>query len=276
MRLGSNEEIKSDTHYTTPSGNTIEIKKSIKDLGVWLSDDCTFNDHIQKTTVKAKDMISWILRSFKTRKQELMLTLYKMLVLPILEYCSVLWAPLDVGNTQKLDEIQWTFIRKVNSNAVKDYWKRLKDLKLYSLQRRRDRYRIIYVWKVLEGHVPNVNSKISSKPHVRLGRMCEIPTVKNGKQSKIINASFPVHGQRLFNTLPKCLRDITGVKLDTFKRALDKHLKRVPDEPQLPGYTAYRRTSSNSLIHMTKFTENLPGCSFSLEIKELLDIAGSA
>ena len=276
MRLGSNEEIKSDTHYTTPSGNTIEIKKSIKDLGVWLSDDCTFNDHIQKTTVKAKDMISWILRSFKTRKQELMLTLYKMLVLPILEYCSVLWAPLDVGNTQKLDEIQWTFIRKVNSNAVKDYWKRLKDLKLYSLERRRDRYRIIYVWKVLEGHVPNVNSKISSKPHVRLGRMCEIPTVKNGKQSKIINASFPVHGQRLFNTLPKCLRDITGVKLDTFKRALDKYLKRVPDEPQLPGYTAYRRTSSNSLIHMTKFTENLPGCSFSLEIKELLDIAGSA
>ena len=93
-----------------------------------------------------------------------------------------------------------------------------KDLKLYSLERRRDRYRIIYIWKVLEGHVPNVNSKISSKTHVRLGRMCEIPNVKNGKLAKIINASFPVHGQRLFNTLPKCL--LTGVELDSFKRAL--------------------------------------------------------
>ena len=105
--------------------------------------------------------------------------------------------------------------------------------------------------------------------------MCEIPTVKNGKQAKIVNASFPVHGQRLFNALPKCLRELTGVKLDTFKCALDKHLKRVPDEPQLPGYTAYRRTSSNSLIHMAKFAENLPGCSFSLESKDLLDTAGS-
>ena len=66
MRLGPNEQIKSDTHYTTPSGKTIEIKKSIKDLGVWLSDDCTFNDHIQNTIVKAKNMVPWILRSFKT------------------------------------------------------------------------------------------------------------------------------------------------------------------------------------------------------------------
>ena len=37
------------------------------------------------------------------------------------------------------------------------YNERLKALKLYSLQRRRERYCIIYVWKVLEGLVPNVS-----------------------------------------------------------------------------------------------------------------------
>ena len=30
-------------------------------------------------------------------------------------------------------------------------------LKLYSLQRRRERYIIIYVWKILEGLVPNLS-----------------------------------------------------------------------------------------------------------------------
>ena len=134
LRLGQNEQIKAETHYTTPLGKTIESKKVVKDLGVWLADDCTFNEHINITIAKAKDMISWILRSFKTRKQELMLTLYKMLVLPILEYCSVLWTPLDVGNIQKLDEIQWTFIRKIACGGTKDYWKRLSEMKLYSLE----------------------------------------------------------------------------------------------------------------------------------------------
>ena len=33
-------------------------------------------------------------------------------------------------------------------------------LKLYSLQRRRDRYTIIYVWKILESIVSNLNIPI--------------------------------------------------------------------------------------------------------------------
>ena len=37
------------------------------------------------------------------------------------------------------------------------YSKRLETLKLYSLQRRRDRYSIIYVCKIVEGLVPNTS-----------------------------------------------------------------------------------------------------------------------
>ena len=66
-------------------------------------------------------------------------------------------------------------------------------------------------------------------------------------------ASIPVRGQRLFNTLPKEVRDITGCEVETFKRELDKYLRGVPDEPQIPGYTAQRRADTNSLLHMTRF-----------------------
>ena len=132
----------------------------------------------------------------------------------------------------------------------KDYWKRLKSLKLYSLQRRRERYRIIYIWKVLEGHVPNVNNKVISTLHTRLGRKCKIPSIPSGRLGKIREASLAFNGAKLFNVLPKPLRDMSGVKLEAFKSALDRFLRTIPDEPQIPGYTACRRADSNSIIHM--------------------------
>ena len=36
------------------------------------------------------------------------------------------------------------------------YHQRLNALRLYSLQRRRDRYIVIYMWKILENLVPNL------------------------------------------------------------------------------------------------------------------------
>jgi hypothetical protein len=264
-RLGPNDTIKNETSYTSPSGKIIEMKKTVKDLGVLMSDDCTFSAHIASVIEKAKNMASWVLRTFRTREAKPMLLLYKMLILPLLEYCSVLWSPQEVGNIQKLDDIQWAFIRKISSPADKNYWTRLRTFKLYSLQRRRERYQIIYLWKVLEGHVPNVNNKITSTLHARLGRKCIVPRVPNGKLGKIREASLAVHGAKLFNVLPQPLRNTSGVKLDSFKSALDRYLKTVPDEPTLVGYTACRRADTNSILHMHKFSMKSASSSLNLD-----------
>ena len=252
MRLGPDEKIKSETSYTSPSGKVIEMKDTVKDLGVLMSDDCTFKANIDKVIEKAKNISSWVLRTFKTRQEKPMLLLFKMLILPVLEYCSVLWSPQDVGSIQKLESVQWSFVRKIWSNVESDYWLRLKSFNMYSLQRRRERYRIIYIWKVIEGHVPNVNNKINSIHHARLGRKCQLPKIPSGKLGKICEASLIFNGAQLFNVLPKPLRDMSGVSLDSFKRALDQFLNTVPDEPQIPGYTACRRADSNSITHMCK------------------------
>ena len=138
-----------------------------------------------------------------------------------------------------------------------DYWERLKAMKLYSLERRRERYHIIYIWKVLEGLVPNINYKINSTNHAQLGRKCTIHVVPRGRLHKIREASLPVNGAKLFNSLPKQIRDLTVIKLDSFKRALDNFLKTVPDHPQLPGYMKFRRAATNSLLHIIALSENL-------------------
>ena len=131
---------------------------------------------------------------------------------------------------------------------------------MYSLERRRERYIIIYVWKIIEKQVPNFthsdNTGIQEYWNPRRGRYCTVPVLNLRSPKKIQSirhGSFGIKGPRLFNTLPAYLRNLSGCSVDEFKRSLDRYLATVPDEPQIRGYTAMRRTDSNSLLHMAQF-----------------------
>ena len=134
------------------------------------------------------------------------------------------------------------------------YWEQLEELGLYSLQRRRERYIVIYVWKILEGFVPNIatgEASLTDKWHQRRGRECSVPNVKPSATVRIQNirrASFAINGPRIFNSLPQSIRNITKCDLTVFKTQLDRFLRRVPDQPLIPGYTAIRQCDTNSLI----------------------------
>ena len=153
--------------------------------------------------------------------------------------------------------IRKAFTRKIRVNTTFDYWVGFQKHHLFSLERRRERYRIIYVWKILEGMVPNLTgrSQITDKQSFRFGRMCVLPPVataaKNSLQ-RLRERSFCVNGPKLFNSLPSHLRNMTGVSHLEFKRELDKFLGTIADEPLMCGYTARRRTESNSLIPACK------------------------
>ena len=82
-----------------------------------------------------------------------MLTLWKSLVRPRLEYCCQLWSPSKVTEISALEAPQRTFTSKIQGFQHLNYWERIKKLQLFSLQRRRERYAIIYVWKILEDRV---------------------------------------------------------------------------------------------------------------------------
>ena len=71
-------------------------------------------------------------------------------------------------------------------------------------------------------------------------------------------STLVVKGQRLFNLLPPDIRNLTDSSVDSFKRALDRYLGDIPDEPQIQGYTAYRRADTNSLIDMIRFRHANP------------------
>ena len=121
---------------------------------------------------------------------------------------------------------------------------------MYSLERRRERYAIIYVWKILEGLVPNFDGllKVHSTLHVRRGRLCIIPPLSRQRSTRmqtLRESSFAVIGPRLFNCLPCELRSYEG-NPDGFKNKLDNFLSAVPDKPHLPHY--YQAPRGNSIL----------------------------
>ena len=157
-----------------------------------------------------------------------------------------------------IEALQKSFTRKIASRGKEDYWERLSSLHLYSLERRRERYRIIYIWKMLENMVPNLSadqSQIKSNVSLRFGRQCVVPPMSRCSSTRIQTlreGSFSTHGAQLFNILPEEIRNLTNAELSVFKKALDKFLVTVPDEPQSPGYTNRRQAESNSLLHMVQ------------------------
>ena len=65
-----------------------------------------------------------------------------------LDNCSQLWSPSDQEGIAKLETVARHFTAQVAGLEGLDYWERLAQLKLYSQERRRERYQIIYIWKV--------------------------------------------------------------------------------------------------------------------------------
>ena len=118
-----------------------------------------------------------------------------------------------------------------------NYWERLSHLKMNSLQRRNERYRIIYTWKILEWLVPKCGvEEISESENKRLGRLCKFPKLAGSTNTKKLRSqSLQLIGPSLFNSLPKKLTNIKQLGVDKFKEHLDEYLSEVPDEPKVPG-----------------------------------------
>ena len=122
--------------------------------------------------------MGWILRTFISRERTVMLLLFKSLVLSRVDNGSQLWSPHQKQhNICLIEKIQCFFTKHIDGMKDLSYPERLCALKLYSLQRRRDRYIIIHMWKIVEKLVPNLNTPITWKLSERRGRLCDVLSV---------------------------------------------------------------------------------------------------
>ena len=128
---------------------------------------------------------------------------------------------------------------------------------MYSIQRRLERYMVIYIWKIIEGKVPNCG--VSWTYNERRGRLCSIPPlIKSSRKIQSLREnSLQVIGPKLFNSMPQELRNLSGCSKEVFKSKLDLFLEAIPDQPKTPTLTPtavnqITNKQSNSLIDMVR------------------------
>lgn len=127
LRYGTNREIIIETDYLCRN-HSIPGKKHFKDLGKHMSHDGTFTYHYRGIGKTAMRMSGWVLRTFRTREPEYMLTLWKTMVLPKLEYCCQFWSPHKIQDIVTLEAIQRTVTSRIQGVQLLNYWERLRHL----------------------------------------------------------------------------------------------------------------------------------------------------
>ena len=178
-----------------------------------MSRDATFSIHVEAVCSKVKQKSSWIVRTFANRKSWFLKFMWKSLV-------QGLYFPYKFSEMEKIENLQKMNTKKFPDIKHLNYWERLQSLKLLSQERRMERYRCIYIWKIIEGISPNCGIEVTTSE--RRGREAKVPQNKgSGRISSIREASFQVHGPRLFNYLPKKLRNLTRISPEYFKIKLD-------------------------------------------------------
>ena len=258
LRYGPNNELKNNTiYFTEEMENVIEQFSSLRDLGIILSDDGKFSEHIDKVVKTVRQKSAWIMRTFNTRSTIILKQLWKTLLQCHIDYCSQLYKPGNAQDLIKIEKLFSDFTSKMPEIKDKHYWERLSFLKVLSQERRMERYRIISVWKIIQGLTPNCGVELAPV-NERLGRRCAVPHLLPGGRAAIQTLrenSFQIDGPRLFNSLPKKIRDIKTSQ-DDFKEALDIFLMTIPDQPRMGSLVPHATDQqtgrqSNSLLAWT-------------------------
>jgi len=91
------------------------------------------------------------MRSFILKSPDVLLNLYKTIVRPHLEYCVSAWSPHYQKDKKLLKQVQYRFTRMIPDLRSQHYDGRLKQLKLWTLEERRNHADLIEVFKMAHG-----------------------------------------------------------------------------------------------------------------------------
>ena len=138
------------------NNSPLEAVDSVKYLGVTITSDLKWTQHINNTVNKANNVLAFLRRNLRIKSSDLKATAYKTLVRPIVEYASSVWDPATKNLTQKVEMVQrraarYTLNRYHNTSSVTNM---LEELAWTTLEERRVNDRLTMMYKIHNNLAP--------------------------------------------------------------------------------------------------------------------------
>ena len=137
--------------YTLGQAQPLKKVEKEKDIGVTVDSQLKFQEHLQEKINKANRLLGVIWRTFEYKDEEIMVSLYKSLIRPHLEYANQAWAPHLRKDIESLESVQRRATRMIPGMKDLDYHERLQHLNLPTLAYRRLRGEMIELYKMTHG-----------------------------------------------------------------------------------------------------------------------------
>ena len=151
---------------------TLEQVQSAKYLGLTITDNLDWGQHISEITCKATKTLGFLRRNLALAPRHTKEVAYKTLVRPQLEYAAPIWHPYNETQTAKVEKVQktaarWTCRRWRNSSSVGD----MLELEWPPLRSRRERFSLTFFYKIHSGTVSLDKDKyLTPEPNLRRTR----------------------------------------------------------------------------------------------------------